>query len=49
MYATNLSAYIKNAVLDAGYNYADNKQRYDGFYNNLAHPDWGAIGKYSRL
>ncbi|CAK9813122.1 hypothetical protein ANTQUA_LOCUS7529 [Anthophora quadrimaculata] len=27
------------------YNYAD-KQRYDGWYNNLAHPDWGSIGKY---
>lgn len=26
-----------------GTGYADNKQRYDGFYNNLAHPDWGAI------
>jgi hypothetical protein len=22
------------------------KQRYDGWYNNLAHPDWGAVGKY---
>lgn len=21
------------------------KQRYDGWYNNLAHPSWGAIGK----
>lgn len=21
------------------------KQRYDGWYNNLAHPDWGAVGK----
>lgn len=21
------------------------KQRYDGYYNNLAHPDWGAVGK----
>ncbi|KAL6447782.1 hypothetical protein ACFW04_000131 [Cataglyphis niger] len=29
---------------DAGHSYADSKQRYDGFYNNLAHPDWGAIG-----
>lgn len=26
------------------YSYAD-KQRYDGWYNNLAHPDWGSIGK----
>lgn len=41
--------YIKNAILDAGHSYADSKQRYDGFYNNLAHPDWGAIGKYSKL
>jgi len=32
-----------------GLGYADNKQRYDGFYNNLAHPDWGAIGKYLKL
>jgi tryptophan-rich sensory protein len=21
------------------------KQRYDGWYNNLAHPDWGAVGE----
>jgi len=21
------------------------KQRYDGWYNNLAHPDWGSVGK----
>lgn len=21
------------------------KQRYDGWYNNLAHPEWGSIGK----
>lgn len=21
------------------------KQRYDGWYNNLAHPDWGTVGK----
>ena len=21
------------------------KQRYDGWYNNLAHPDWGSAGK----
>ncbi|KAL0122389.1 hypothetical protein PUN28_007246 [Cardiocondyla obscurior] len=31
------------AQTDAGSSYADNKQRYDGFYNNLIHPDWGAI------
>ena len=23
------------------------KQRYDGWYNNLAHPTWGSIGKYT--
>jgi tryptophan-rich sensory protein len=22
------------------------KQRYDGWYNNLAHPDWGAVGEF---
>lgn len=22
------------------------KQRYDGYYNNLAHPEWGAVGEY---
>ncbi|TGZ49635.1 Dual oxidase [Temnothorax longispinosus] len=37
------------AETGAGPSYADNKQRYDGFYNNLIHPDWGAIGKYSNL
>ena len=21
------------------------RQRYDGWYNNMAHPDWGAVGK----
>lgn len=21
------------------------KQRYDGWYNNLAHPEWGSVGK----
>lgn len=21
------------------------KQRYDGWFNNLAHPEWGAVGK----
>lgn len=21
------------------------KQRYDGWFNNLAHPDWGSVGK----
>ena len=20
------------------------RQRYDGWYNNMAHPDWGAVG-----
>ena len=23
------------------------KQRYDGWYNNLAHPEWGSVGKFS--
>lgn len=22
------------------------KQRYDGWYNNLAHPEWGSVGNY---
>lgn len=22
------------------------KQRYDGWFNNLAHPEWGSIGKF---
>ena len=22
------------------------RQRYDGWYNNMAHPEWGAVGKY---
>lgn len=22
------------------------KQRYDGWYNNLAHPEWGSVGMY---
>lgn len=21
------------------------KQRYDGWFNNLAHPDWGSVSK----
>lgn len=25
------------------------KQRYDGWYNNLAHPDWGAVGKFGNV
>lgn len=25
------------------------KQRYDGWYNNLAHPDWGATGEFTSL
>lgn len=24
------------------------KQRYDGYYNNLAHPEWGAVGEYKQ-
>nr|CAD7589007.1 unnamed protein product [Timema genevievae] len=27
------------------YSYTE-KQRYDGWFNNLAHPDWGSVGKY---
>lgn len=22
------------------------KQRHDGWFNNLAHPDWGSVGKF---
>lgn len=22
------------------------KQRYDGWFNNLAHPEWGSVGKW---
>ena len=22
------------------------RQRYDGWYNNMAHPEWGAVGKF---
>ena len=22
------------------------RQRYDGWYNNMAHPEWGAVGMY---
>ncbi|XP_025157590.1 dual oxidase-like isoform X2 [Harpegnathos saltator] len=29
--------------IGAGHNYMNIKQRYDGFYNNLAHPDWGSV------
>lgn len=25
------------------------KQRYDGWYNNLAHPEWGSVGMYARF
>lgn len=25
------------------------KQRYDGWYNNLGHPEWGSVGKQSVL
>ena len=21
------------------------RQRYDGWYNNMAHPEWGSVGK----
>ena len=23
------------------------RQRYDGWYNNMAHPEWGAVGKFA--
>ena len=23
------------------------RQRYDGWYNNMAHPEWGAVGNYA--
>jgi tryptophan-rich sensory protein len=26
------------------YSYTE-KQRYDGWFNNLAHPDWGSVGE----
>lgn len=25
------------------------KQRYDGWFNNLAHPDWGSVSKYPHI
>lgn len=25
------------------------KQRYDGWYNNMAHPDWGSVGKFHSI
>lgn len=25
------------------------KQRYDGWFNNMAHPEWGAVGKSTHL
>lgn len=25
------------------------KQRYDGWFNNLAHPEWGSIGKFKYI
>ncbi len=24
------------------------KQRYDGWYNNRAHPEWGSSGKWTK-
>lgn len=33
-------------ILYTGKRYAfTEKQRYDGWFNNLAHPDWGTVGK----
>lgn len=31
-------------VSEKRYSYTE-KQRYDGWFNNLAHPSWGAVGK----
>jgi hypothetical protein len=25
--------------------YVYEKQRYDGWFNNMAHPEWGSVGK----
>ena len=25
------------------------RQRYDGWYNNMAHPEWGAVGKFVKV
>ena len=25
------------------------RQRYDGWYNNMAHPEWGAVGKFENM
>ena len=30
-----------------GYGMRVERQRYDGWYNNMAHPEWGAVGKLS--
>ena len=29
-----------------GYGLRLERQRYDGWYNNMAHPEWGAVGNY---
>ncbi|KAK0078556.1 hypothetical protein PV325_002364, partial [Microctonus aethiopoides] len=42
-----LSLLILFKVTDCDDRWYTEKQRYDGWYNNLAHPDWGSVG--SRL
>ena len=32
-----------------GYGMRLERQRYDGWYNNMAHPEWGAVGKLNQL
>jgi len=27
----------------SNYSYDDERQRYDGWYNNMAHPNWGSL------
>ncbi|KAK0174536.1 hypothetical protein PV327_010296 [Microctonus hyperodae] len=41
------SLFILLKVTDCDDRWYTEKQRYDGWYNNLAHPDWGSVG--SRL
>jgi hypothetical protein len=31
-------------VAERQYSFTE-KQRYDGWFNNLAHPDWGSVGE----
>jgi hypothetical protein len=32
-----------------GYGMRLERQRYDGWYNNMAHPEWGAVGKCNQM